>query len=148
MPPTLDANYYAIHPSLNNSHLLTHPSGVTDETGAFKCQPGEVVAFSIENLSLTQVDCQAVLLAKTTKSISLSATSTGDGFIDRQDEQGKQVIITKVLFALFNDNIRTAFAQADEALKFITVKLTEVQRGNTANQSLDANDLSVMFKMF
>jgi hypothetical protein len=37
------------------------PSGVTDEAGAFKCQPGEVVAFSIENLSLTQVDCQAIL---------------------------------------------------------------------------------------
>jgi hypothetical protein len=54
------------------------------------------------------------------------------------------VIITKVLFGLFNDHIKTAFAQADEALKFITVKLTEVQKGNTANQSLDANDLSVM----
>ncbi len=127
-----------------NYQTTTHPSGVTDETGAFKCQPGEVVAFSIENLSLTQVDCQAVLQAKTTKSISLSATSTGDGFKDWQDEQGKQVIITKVLFGLFNDNIKTAFAQADEALKFITVKLTEVQKGNTANQSLDANDLSVM----
>jgi hypothetical protein len=127
-----------------NYQTTTHPSGITDETGAFKCQPGEVVAFSIENLSLTQVDCQAVLQAKTTKSISLSATSTGDGFKDWQDEQGKQVIITKVLFGLFNDNIKTAFAQADEALKFITVKLTEVQKGNTANQSLDANDLSVM----
>ena len=103
-----------------------------------------MVAFSIENLSLTQVDCQAVLQAKTTKSISLRATSTGDGFKDWQDEQGKQVIITKVLFDLFNDNIKTAFARADEALKFITVKLTEVQKGNTANQSLDANDLSVM----
>jgi hypothetical protein len=49
---------------------------------------------------------------------------------------------------LFNDNIKTAFAQADEALKFITVKLTEVQKGNTANQSLDANDLSVMVQTF
>jgi outer membrane protein assembly factor BamB len=41
-----------------NYQTTTHPSGITDETGAFKCQPGEVVAFSIENLSLTQVDCQ------------------------------------------------------------------------------------------
>jgi hypothetical protein len=127
-----------------NYQTTTHPSGITDETGAFKCQPGEVVAFSIENLSLTQVDCQAVLQTKMTKSVSLNVASTGDGFKDWQDEEGKQVIITKVLFGLFNDNIKTAFAQADEALKFITVKLTEVQKGNTANQSLDANDLSVM----
>ena len=127
-----------------NYQTATHPSGVTDETGAFKCQPGEVVAFSIENLSLTQVDCQAILQTKMTKSVSLNVASTGDGFKDWQDEEGKQVIITKVLFGLFNDNIKTAFAQADEALKFITVKLTEVQKGNTANQSLDANDLSVM----
>jgi hypothetical protein len=103
-----------------------------------------VVAFSIENLSLTQVDCQAVLQPKMTQSVSLHVASTGDGFKVWQDEQGEQVIITKVLFGLFNDNINTAFAQADEALKFITVELTEVQKGNTANQSLDANDLSVM----
>ncbi|CAC9611925.1 hypothetical protein [uncultured Gammaproteobacteria bacterium] len=127
-----------------NYQTTTHPSGVTDETGVFKCQPGEVVAFSIENLSLTQVDCQAILQTKMTKSVSLNVASTGDGFKDWQDEQGKQVIITKVLFGLFNDNIKTAFAQADEALKFITVELTEVQKDNTANQSLDANDLSVM----
>jgi hypothetical protein len=122
-----------------NYQTTTHPSGTTDETGAFKCQPGEVVAFSIENLSLTQVDCQAVLQAKTTKSISLSAASTGDGFKDWQDEEGKQVIITKVLFGLFNDNIKTAFAQADEALKFITVKLTDVLRRQTPNSPANLN---------
>ncbi len=127
-----------------NYQTPTHPAGVTDETGAFKCQPDELVTFSIESLALTTTTCVAILETKTTKSVSLNVASTGDGFKDWQDEQGKQVIITKVLFGLFNDNIKTAFAQADEALKFITVKLTEVQKGNTANQSLDANDLSVM----
>ncbi|CAB9543325.1 hypothetical protein BROOK1789C_856, partial [Bathymodiolus brooksi thiotrophic gill symbiont] len=127
-----------------NYQTPTHPAGVTDETGAFKCQPDELVTFSIESLALTTTTCVAILETKTTKSVSLNVASTGDGFKDWQDEEGKQVIITKVLFGLFNDNIKTAFAQADEALKFITVKLTEVQKGNTANQSLDANDLSVM----
>jgi hypothetical protein len=46
------------------------------------------------------------------------------------------VIITKILFGLFDESIKTAFYQEDEALKFITVELTEVQKGNTANQSL------------
>jgi outer membrane protein assembly factor BamB len=68
-----------------NYQTTTHPSGITDETGAFKCQPGEVVAFSIENLSLTQVDCQAILQTKMTKSVSLNVASTGDGFKDWQD---------------------------------------------------------------
>ncbi|CAC9989567.1 hypothetical protein [uncultured Gammaproteobacteria bacterium] len=126
-----------------NYQTPTHPAGVTDETGAFKCQPDELVTFSIESLALTTTTCVAILETKTTNSVSLNSAST-DGFKDWQDEEGKQVIITKILFGLFDESIKTAFYQEDEALKFITVELTEVQKGNTANQSLDANDLSVM----
>ncbi len=118
-----------------NYQTPTHPAGVTDETGSFKCQLDELVTFSIESLALTTTTCVAILETKTTNSVSLNSAST-DGFKDWQDEEGKQVIITKILFGLFDESIKTAFYQEDEALKFITVELTEVQKGNTANQSL------------
>ncbi len=120
----------------------TH-SSVTDENGAFKCQPGESVTFSIANLALTSIPCTEILNTKTTNNISLNATSS-DGFKDWKDETNKQMFITKVLFGLFGKNIKTAFAQEDEALKFITVELTEAQKSNTMNRSLDANDLNLL----
>ncbi|CAC9611991.1 Translation initiation factor 2 [uncultured Gammaproteobacteria bacterium] len=120
----------------------TH-SSVTDENGAFKCQPGENVTFSIASLALTSIPCTEILNTKTTNNISLNATSN-DGFKDWKDETNKQMLITKVLFGLFGKNIKTAFAQEDEALKFITVELTEAQKSNTMNRSLDANDLNLL----
>ncbi len=118
-------------------------SGVTDENGAFKCQPRENVTFSIASLALTSIPCTEILNTKTTNNISLNATSS-DGFKDWKDETNKQMLITKVLFGLFGKNIKTAFAQEDEALKFITVELTEAQKSNTMNRSLDANDLNLL----
>jgi hypothetical protein len=120
----------------------TH-SSVTDENGAFKCQSGENVTFSIASLVLTSIPCTEILNTKTTNNISLNATSS-DGFKDWKDETNKQMLITKVLFGLFGKNIKTAFAQEDEALKFITVELTEAQKSNTMNRSLDANDLNLL----
>jgi hypothetical protein len=34
-----------------NYQTPTHPAGVTDETGSFKCQLDELVTFSIESLA-------------------------------------------------------------------------------------------------
>jgi hypothetical protein len=45
----------------------------------------------------------AILETKTTNSVSLNSAST-DGFKDWQDEEGKQVIITKILFGLFDES--------------------------------------------
>jgi hypothetical protein len=43
-------------------------SRVTAESGAFKCQLGEIVDFSIESLALTSVPCTEILGIKSTNS--------------------------------------------------------------------------------
>jgi hypothetical protein len=72
-----------------------------------------LVTFSIESLALTTTTCVAILETKTTNSVSSNTAST-DGFKDWQDEEGKPVIITKILFRLFDESIKTAFYQEDE----------------------------------
>jgi hypothetical protein len=118
-------------------------SGVTDESGAFKCQPGETVDFSIESLTLTSMPCTEILGTKTTNSVAIANTSGGN-FKDWQNEPDKQMAITKVLFGLFGESIKNAFNQEDESLKIITVDLTDEQKANTVGESLEVNDLSLL----
>ncbi|CAC9578797.1 hypothetical protein [uncultured Gammaproteobacteria bacterium] len=118
-------------------------SGVTDESGAFKCQSGEIVDFSIESLALTSVSCAAILGTKTTNSVALANTSSGN-FKDWQNEPGRQIAITKVLFGLFGESVKRAFSQEDENLRIITVDLTEAQKANTVGESLEVNDLNLL----
>jgi hypothetical protein len=118
-------------------------SGVTDESGAFKCQLGEIVDFSIESLALTSVPCTKILGIKSTNSVAIANTSGGN-FKDWQNEPDKQIAITKVLFGLFGESIKNAFNQEDESLKIITVDLTDEQKANTVGESLEVNDLSLL----
>ncbi|CAC9535571.1 hypothetical protein [uncultured Gammaproteobacteria bacterium] len=118
-------------------------SGVTDESGAFKCQLGEIVDFSIESLALTSVPCTEILGIKSTNSVAIANTSGGN-FKDWQNEPDKQMAITKVLFGLFGESIKNAFNQEDESLKIITVDLTDEQKANTVGESLEVNDLSLL----
>ncbi len=118
-------------------------SGVTDESGAFKCQLGEIVDFSIESLALTSVPCTEILGIKSTNSVAIANTSGGN-FKDWQNEPDKQIVITKVLFGLFGKSIKNAFSQEDESLKIITVDLTDEQKANTVGESLEVNDLSLL----
>ncbi len=118
-------------------------SGVTDESGAFKCQLGEIVDFSIESLALTSVPCTKILGIKSTNSVAIANTSGGN-FKDWQNEPDKQMAITKVLFGLFGESIKNAFNQEDESLKIITVDLTDEQKANTVGESLEVNDLSLL----
>ncbi len=118
-------------------------SGVTDESGAFKCQLGEIVDFSIESLALTSVPCTEILGIKSTNSVAIANTSGGN-FKDWQNEPDKQIAITKVLFGLFGESIKNAFNQEDESLKIITVDLTDEQKANTVGESLEVNDLSLL----
>jgi hypothetical protein len=118
-------------------------SGVTDESGAFKCQLGEIVDFSIESLALTSMPCTEILGIKSTNSVAIANTSGGN-FKDWQNEPDKQIVITKVLFGLFGESIKNAFNQEDESLKIVTVDLTDEQRANTVGESLEVNDLSLL----
>ena len=118
-------------------------SGVTDESGAFKCQPGETVDFSIESLTLTSMPCTEILGTKTTNSVAIANTNGGN-FKDWQNEPDKQMTITKVLFGLFGESIKNAFNQEDESLKIVTVDLTDEQKANTVGESLEVNDLSLL----
>jgi hypothetical protein len=74
-------------------------SGGTDESGAFKCQLGEIVDFSIESLALTSMPCTEILGITSTNSVAIANTS-GRNFKDWQNEPDKQIAITKVLFGL------------------------------------------------
>ena len=118
-------------------------SGVTDESGAFKCQLGEIVDFSIESLALTSVPCTEILGIKSTNSVAIANTSGGN-FKDWQNEPDKQMAITKVLFGLFGESIKNAFNQEDESLKIVTVDLTDEQKANTVGESLEVNDISLL----
>jgi hypothetical protein len=118
------------------TYKTTTHSGVTDEHGAYKCQPGETVTFLIKHLILTSIYCIPISNIKTTKNIALSVRSDNN-FKNWQNETGKQVIITKILFGLFGESIKSAFNQSDASLKLVDINLTEAQESNTSGQTLD-----------
>jgi hypothetical protein len=77
-------------------------SGVTDESGAFKCQPGVTVDFSIESLTLTSMPCTEILGTKTTNSVAIANTNGGN-FKDWQASSELLLAIESFIFVNLAD---------------------------------------------